>query len=255
VIDLLATDPFYGGWGNTRFMNTAFVAPPSGVLPPVIMGGILNYKTQPLTWTFMAYDPADRTSDYGLDSLFSDGVNVSVAATWDGDLAGRTSSINLNGIYSSAEKPDLRDYLLPEGVETRTHGGSWHFSAKVTHLLIESRDQPGKGLGFYAKAGVSDGNPNPIERFFSGGVTGQGMVAGRPDDVFGLGYFYYNFSNDLQGATAGAINFDNEQGIELFYNWAVTPWLRISPDLQWIDPANGDNDQAWVGTVRVNVTF
>ena len=39
VVDFLASDPFYGGWGNTRFINVAFVAPPSGVLPPVIMGG------------------------------------------------------------------------------------------------------------------------------------------------------------------------------------------------------------------------
>lgn len=39
MIDLLANDPFFGGWGIDRFMNLAFVAPPDGVMPPVIMGG------------------------------------------------------------------------------------------------------------------------------------------------------------------------------------------------------------------------
>jgi porin len=30
VVDLLAADPFFGGWGILRFMNVAFVAPPTG---------------------------------------------------------------------------------------------------------------------------------------------------------------------------------------------------------------------------------
>ncbi|MGL4542395.1 MAG: hypothetical protein ACRCUI_07790, partial [Polymorphobacter sp.] len=30
VLDLLARDPFFGGWGTQRFMNLVFVAPPSG---------------------------------------------------------------------------------------------------------------------------------------------------------------------------------------------------------------------------------
>lgn len=33
AIDLLASDPFFGGWGTRRFQNIAFVAPPSGVVP------------------------------------------------------------------------------------------------------------------------------------------------------------------------------------------------------------------------------
>ena len=39
------------------------------------------------------------------------------------------------------------------------------------------------------------------------------LIAGRPNDVFGLGYFYYNFSDDLQGATAAVTNFDDEKGV------------------------------------------
>lgn len=42
AVDLIANDPFYGGWGNTRFMNVAFVAPPSGLFPPVITGGVFS---------------------------------------------------------------------------------------------------------------------------------------------------------------------------------------------------------------------
>jgi hypothetical protein len=39
AIDLLSSHPFFGGWGTERFWHLAFVVPPSGVVPPVIMGG------------------------------------------------------------------------------------------------------------------------------------------------------------------------------------------------------------------------
>jgi porin len=91
VVDLLAADLFYGGWGNKRFMNVAVVAPISGVLPPTIIGGVVNYQVEPVTWTFMAYDPNDHTGDYSLNDLLSEGVNLSLATTWAGQLAGSAS--------------------------------------------------------------------------------------------------------------------------------------------------------------------
>lgn len=47
VVDLLTGDPFFGGWGIDRFQNVAFVAPPSGVLPPIIMGAVFTYQATP----------------------------------------------------------------------------------------------------------------------------------------------------------------------------------------------------------------
>ena len=64
VVDLLADDPFFGGWGIHRFDNIAFVAPPSGLLPPVIVGGLLAVARAPWTYTFMVYDPNDMTAEY-----------------------------------------------------------------------------------------------------------------------------------------------------------------------------------------------
>lgn len=255
VIDFLVHDPFYGGWGNERFMNCAFVAPLSGVLPPTIMGAIMNYKVNPIIWTFMVYDPNDHTSNYSFNHLFSDGVNLSLAATWSGELAGRVSSVNFNGIYSTQEKVALKDFLLPPNLQTDIENGTWHFAVKFSHLLVESRVSEGKGLGVYVKAGLSNGNTNPFQAFITGGLAGHGMVHNRPNDVFGVGYFYYNFSDELQGATAPIINFDNEQGVEMFYNFAVTPWFKVSADLQWLEPATGDNENIWLGGVRASVTF
>ena len=254
TVDLLASDPFYGGWGNTRFMNLGLVAPPTTLTPPVIIGGIFNHKIDPITWSFWVFDPNDQTDEYSLDGLFSDGVSISFSGTWSGKWAGRASSLNMQAVYSTKERPDQRDSLLPPNLQ-RTKDDSWHFGIKATHLLLESPTDPDKGLGVYGKAVVFDGNPNRIKAYFSGGLAGHNMVPGRPDDVFGIGYYYYNFRDDLQKAVSPVSNFDTEQGVEAFYNFAVTPWFNISADIQWIDPANGDNDSTWLGALRVGVTF
>jgi porin len=77
----------------------------------------------------------------------------------------------------------------------------------------------------------------------------------RRNSAFGIGYYYYEFSSDLRSAVAPLVNLKNEQGVEIFYNFAITPWFGVTADLQWIDPANGDNYDAWVGGVRANITF
>ena len=49
---------------------------------------------------------------------------------------------------------------------------------------------------------------------------------------------------------------DSEQGIELYYNIEVAPWLHISPDIQYIiDPGGGAYDDALVCGIRVQMSF
>jgi porin len=255
VIDLLARDPFFGGWGIHRFQNVAFVAPPSGLLPPVIMGGVLRQQFAPFSATLMIYDPKDQTDNYSPKGLFDDGVNVSLTAAWAGAVDGRSSSIALNGTYSTKDGTDLSQVLLPPEVKTEDKRGSYGVSLQGSHLLFESSMQRGQGLGVYGKAGISDGNPNPIRAYFVGGFAGHGIVPSRPLDSFGIGYFNYKFSEDLKNALDPSIKFNDEKGIEVFYNFALTPWFRLTADFQIVDPATGSNETEMFGGLRANVVF
>lgn len=255
ALDLLANDPFFGGWGRDRFSNLAFVAPPSGVVPPVIMGGILNYRLEPVTYTLMVFDPDDRTNDYFPGDLFSDGVNVSLGAKWAGEIAGRASSLGVTATYSTQEGVDLRDLALPPGLVAGTKKGSYNVGVSVSHLLWESLVLPGKGLGLYARAAVADGNPNPINSSYVGGLSAHGLVPARPDDVFGLGLYHYDFSDDLRLGAAPLVEIGDESGVEVFYNAAFTPWFHVTTDLQWISPIRDEFDDTWAGGIRVSIDF
>ncbi len=52
------------------------------------------------------------------------------------------------------------------------------------------------------------------------------------------------------------LNITSEQGVELYYNIEITPWMHVTPDLQvLIDPGGGDNDVAVICGLRMQMTF
>jgi porin len=255
AIDLLASDPVFGGWGTQRFQNIAFVAPPSGVVPPTIMGGVLVHKGTPVSLTVMVFDPEDRTRDYFPGNLFETGVNISVGGTWSGDIAGRATSIGVTSTVSTKRGADLGDFLAPPGLETDDLKGSYNIALQITHRLVESSQVKGKGLDLAMKVATADGNPNIIRSSFILGLAGHGLVKGRPNDSFGVGGFIYNFSNALQDSTAPLVDFNDEQGVEAWYSFALTPWLKITADAQYINVARGDADPAFITGLRANLAF
>jgi porin len=255
AVDLLAGDPIFGGWGTQRFQNIAFVAPPSGVVPPTIMGGVFVHKGNPITLTMMIFDPEDRTRDYFPGDLFKTGVNISVGATWAGTIAGRASSVGVTSTISTKRGANLEDVLVPPGLVTDDIKGSYNIALQFTHRLAESTQVKGKGLDFVVKAATADGNPNLIRRSITIGLAGHGMVAGRPNDSFGIGGFAYDFSNALQDAVDPLADFNDEQGLEVWYSFALTPSFKLTADAQVINPARGDADTAVITGLRGNIAF
>jgi porin len=93
-------------------------------------------------------------------------------------------------------------------------------------------------LGLFARFGASDGDPNLMQYFYSAGVGGKGFFSSRPDDQFGIGYYYLDVqSPTLQGPLRTRSFLRDEWGFEAFYNVALTPWLLLTPDIQVIGPS------------------
>ena len=161
----------------------------------------------------------------------------------------------MTATYSTEEGADLSEVLLPPELRGGTKKGSWGANAQVGHLVVPSKVVPGRGLGVYARVSLSDGNPNFIRGFLVGGLAGHGLLASRPQDSFGLGYYFYNFSRNLREALRPAIGVGDEQGAELFYRLAVRRWFRVGANVQVVNPAARANRTAVVGSVRANVVF
>lgn len=251
-VDLYASDPIYGGWGIDRFTNLALAAPPSGLIPVVFMGALASINIAPVTWTIIVYDPNDRTNDYFPGDLFDDGVNLAANATRVTKLAGRKTSYGITGLYSTAEGLDYSE-LGGGVVGTSTKSGAYNVNVQFKHNFQESREQPDAAWGVFLKAGVADGNPNYVKRSLVAGIGGKALFFGRPQDNFGLGAYFYDLSDVLQDAVAPNTQFRDEAAIEAFYNYAVSPWLYIGPDIQYIRPAAGSFDNALIVSLRLQL--
>ena len=252
-VDLLAADPFYGGWGIDRFMNLILAAPPSGLIPVVFMGAVGSIRTESVAWTIMVFDPNDRTNDYFPGDLFKDGVNFSVSGAHTTAVAGRKTTFAVTGLYSTAEGVDYS--TLPPGFETTTKSGAYNVNFEFKHNLQESTTQPNASWGFYFKVATADGNPNYVQSSVIAGIGGRALFFGRPQDSFGLGAYRYNLSDELQDTLLPNTKFKDESAIEAFYSCAVMPWLFVGGDIQYIDPAAGNFDNALVLALMTQIRF
>ena len=66
----------------------------------------------------------------------------------------------------------------------------------------------------------------------------------------GFGVYSLIASSELKDQIIIGDKLRDEVGIEAYYNFAITPWLQVSADLQWIASGVTSNDDALVLGVR-----
>ena len=127
-----------------------------------------------------------------------------------------------------------------ENSALRAEKGSWNIYYNFDQYLYEPKKGVDRGVGLFGRLGVSDGNPNFMKFFGSFGVGGKGMFESRPTDQFGWGFYYINIDNPslnidaprLQGLPRNIEFLRDEYGFEAYYNFAITPWALLTPDIQ-----------------------
>jgi porin len=109
--------------------------------------------------------------------------------------------------------------------------------------------------GVFGQFGISDGNPNPIRYVANGGLAGRSMLPCREFDTFGVGFFYLGLSSEFKALAAPILPQQDEYGVELFYNIAMTRWCRVTADLQVARPSTVGFDTAVIPGLRMEIVF
>ena len=151
ALDLFRNDFFFGGLGTYRFMNAVFAAPPSGLVPPVIIGAIGSYRTDSGSVSLWVYDPVDRTGDYAPSDLFHNGVTFFLAPSWNMTLDGRPSKLSLSGIYTTKSGIDFSEISdgFSNALQPSTKKGSYSVGFQFSHLLHVDPVNPAAAAGAY----------------------------------------------------------------------------------------------------------
>lgn len=188
-------------------------------------------------------DPAER-SDRGMDNLFDGGATISSDLVLRQTTMGLPSIINLGSVYTTANYTSLdpsvyidlyRRGLLQSAIGSGSlpvENGSWALYSTVSQALWQSSTDPKATWGIFGGLGLSDGNPNPIRYYASLGIGGRSTSSVRPLDSWGIAYYYVGLSEEVKTLTQTVFPLRDEYGTEAFYNIALLPSCRLTPNLQ-----------------------
>jgi porin len=276
MMTLASKTPLIGGGGIDTFMNRAFALPSTGVAytafrggagdrvvlsAPYLIGGIVAIKTEPVNFALMIADPRSAIDPRVIEHPFEKGLAVGGAATLKTEIARLRGFHTWRAAYSNARGIDLEDITdlsrrSARGSLVTTKKGFWFTSYAIQQNFVQSEQNPETGWGLFTLATLSDGNPSPVRWSVLAGLGGNNLLAGRENDRWGIGFFHFGLTEPLlAGLAALDVNRRSEGGVEGFYNLAVTPWLRLSADLQVIDPWNPSASRATYAALRLQTKF
>jgi porin len=258
VIDLASIKPFMGGAGIDSFWNLVFVAPPSGAVPPYLVGAMLSVRTDAATYGLWVYDPNHCERVSCIENGFDQGVSIRPSVEFPVTIAGLSGHQGFAFVYSNQKGTDLesiKDTRIPRWpAGATTKNDRYFFSYSFDQYLYQSKKDPQQGFGLFGQFGISDGNPNNLRSLAMIGLGGMGLVPGRSRDNWGIGYYYITPSDDLKDSLALGEILQDEQAVEIFYNFAVTPWFTVGPDVQFINPGLEEKNSVFTG-LRTVVRF
>lgn len=250
---------FASGRGKTQFLNTGFVVNPVTFVttPYSVLGAgfsVLGEGGVPLL-TVSALNPTEQPGVIGLDDVYSEGVLLTGELRLPTQFFGLPGHQLVGGTWNSREYLGLGSdprFLIPNsGVAPERIDGSWSLYYNFDQYLVVDSEDPLRGWGVFGRLGIADEDTNPIGHFASIGLGGSSCLPGRDSDTWGVGYYYLGLSDEI----SPIIPVTDERGIELFYRIAVTPYLEVTPDVQFLDGGIENVDSATVLGARVNTIF
>jgi porin len=293
----------FAGDIRNQFMTAALSFPMALAMVPFSAygGGVIVVPWEGAVISAMALDPSGTPTNNDISEAFDDGATVvasgqvtikpfglvghqTVGGTWSNKthLSLNQDPGNIARFLLEERFPRLGDpgpilrrilerffpQLLVPVQPAKREDSTWAVFYGFDQYLWQPAGDPKRGIGIFFNFGTSDGNPNPIKYSYSTGIGGNGVIPGRPHDNFGVGWARTKLSDKLAPFLRQALDLglDHEDAVEIFYNAAITQWLRMSLDLQIINPAlqktlNSSGtalrnvDTAVVGGVRMYVRF
>jgi porin len=250
---------FAHGKGDTQFFNLAFNANPTVLVTvpySTLAAGVIILPTKnpaEAIITINALDANGVANRSGFDTVFKGNTTYSIEGRVRTDFFGMTGHQLMGATYSARNFTSLDQRIIIDDHEIEQKDNSWSFHYNFDQYVYEPKK--GQGIGIFGRFGASDGNPNPVHYFYSIGVGGKGVISGRPLDQFGIGYYYMDVNSPkFTGPLATReVPLQSGQGFEAYYNFAITPWMKLTPDIQVVRAAQKDKVVSIIPPIKQSI--
>jgi porin len=259
----LSEEDFFGGGGTERFFNIAQIGPLTVLRQVPLITNLVSFayvrRGEPFI-TFAVLDPNDHSVDPGLSNLFADGVTFSPGINFPTKYFGKSGKHSFGAAVTTKKYTPfdaIKQIIIPGPPinPILPQRGSWSANYTFRQYIVER--SKGDGWGFFGQVAFADKNTSPITAFVNVGIGGNGLFKSRRRDEFGIAYAYTDLSevlkNNLNPLAIRRLR--PEHQVEMFYNFHITPWLRLTPDLQVIRPTRPVATTAIIPGVRLEVIF
>ncbi len=245
----------YSNSEDTQFSST--LLDNNNVVVPLIVGLGAAFFYTPVDWLTLtggASDGDNRIRQAGFETAF-DGFDSLVLYLESGFKTGiKTQESRLEGNYRFGVFRDAREKAPFDDPEATLERGDYGFYLSFDQELY-TEDDPSQGIGIFGRYGRRDASLNKVASSWSVGLQYAGPVPGRDSDTLGFATYGVDASSTYRGFADPS--FEGERGFEAYYRIQLTPWLALSPHLQFIQDPGGlsDADDAWVFLFRTRVSF
>jgi len=261
----LADEDFFGGGGTERFFNVAQIGPLTVLRQVPLITNAVSFAYvrhgEPFI-TFAVMDPNDYSVEPGLDKLFQDGVTFAPGINFSAKYFGKSAKHSFGGAVTTKKYTPfdaIKQIVIPgpsvNPVEPKR--GSWSVNYIFRQYIIERGRRD--GWGFFGQVAFADKATSPVTRFLNLGLGGNGLFKSRTRDEFGIAYAFTDLSrvlkDNLDLLPLGGRRLRPEHQVEMFYNLHLTPWLRLTGDLQIIRPVRPIADTAIIPGARLELIF
>jgi porin len=137
------------------------------------------------------------------------------------DDTGLPGTYYLGGFYSGADYSSLSD--------DETRKGNYGFYLEGQQMIYR-RGGANSDVGltpWISVAYTPQQRINHLPLLAMAGASYRGLIPGRSDDTTAVGFYYGKISTSVPSGSG-------EKVVELNYLWWATPWLGMTPDLQYV---------------------
>ncbi len=255
--------PLTGAGLTDGFMNASLMINPIVVrtIPYSTFGAgfVKLHNIEPI-FSLAVFDTNYTPTVSGFDTFFDNGASVVSSLSVQTGFMGLPGHQGILGIYSSGDYTNLspNGYIdIENGIvlESAPKSGSWALGYNFDQAFYVSSTDPRKRWGIFGNLGIADENPSPVRWIGNVGLAGTSPIAGRSADTFGIGYYYTGVSSVMKDFAPVLRPLGDEQGGEIYYKIAATPWCQITPNLQLIDPFRDRVDSSLLVGLRARIDF
>lgn len=183
-------------------------------------------------------------------------------------IGGWRNTADANDVLNDS---DGNAYVLSKH-SPRIHDGRYGGWLYLQQQITTVADNPKRGLSLFWHLAMNDRNTATMDYQTQIGAIYKGPFACRPQDYIGLGFSKMHANSkvaeraQLSNQLKGVDDYENtswtpvrgsEYAAELHYSYAVTPWLKLRPNVQLLVHPGGVSEikNAWVIGSQISINL